>query len=89
MLATPVIRDLQLHRHGLELVRPDPTYVYLSPDGTSLAIWRDPRKTPEEIRRFSPPDATTYLEYARMLDAFYGISAPLMLMHPTRPDARD
>jgi phytoene dehydrogenase-like protein len=84
----PPGRQLGLHRYGLRTVEAEPAYVYLHPDGESLAVWRDPRRTAEEIRRFSPADADAYLEYARFLDAFLDLALPLAGTNPTRPDAR-
>jgi hypothetical protein len=35
--AVPIPADLELREHGLQLVKPDPGYVSLHPDGSSLA----------------------------------------------------
>ena len=48
----PVAKELELHRYGLRTVPADPAYVYLHPDGASLALWHDPKRTADEIRRF-------------------------------------
>jgi phytoene dehydrogenase-like protein len=80
--------DLDLARHGLRTVRSDPAYVYLHPDAGSLAYWRDPVRTAEEIARFSRRDAEAYLEFARLLDAILGFAGPYMLGHPLRVGPR-
>lgn len=41
--AGPPARDLALEDHGLTWVKVDPAFVYLHPDGASIAFWRDPR----------------------------------------------
>lgn len=83
---SPVERELELSKFGLRKITVDPSYVYLHPDGASIAVWQDPRRTAEEIRRFSKADAEAYLEYARFLDALFDIAYPYMLTNPMRPD---
>ena len=82
---TTIERDLELARFGLKTLKVDPGVVYLHPDGESVAIWRDPRRTAEELRRFHPADADAYLEFARFLDALLDLGLPLMTANPTRP----
>lgn len=82
---SPVAEELRLADHGLRTIPVDPSYVYLHPDGASIAVWQDPRKTAEEIRRFSPRDADAYLEYARFLEALSELALPFMQLNPTRP----
>ena len=82
---SPVADELRLADYGLRTIPVDPSYVYLHPDGASIAIWRDPAKTAEEIRRFSSADARAYLEYSRFLEALSDLVLPFMLMNPTRP----
>ena len=84
-LSSPVARDLDLQAHGLETIPVDPSYVYLHPDGSSIAVWKDPARTADEIRRFSPRDAAAYLDYARFLDKLFDVALPFMLSNPSRP----
>jgi phytoene dehydrogenase-like protein len=84
-----VVADLELHRFGFQEREVDPSYVGLDAEGASLAIWRDPRRTAEEIRRFSHHDAKAYLEFARTLEAATDVMFPLLLSHPTRPAPRN
>jgi phytoene dehydrogenase-like protein len=86
--AYPPARELGLHRYGLRMIRVDPAYAYLHPDGASIAFWQNPMRTAEEIRRFSPADADAFLEFARFLDALIDIGLPLTLTNPTRPDVK-
>jgi len=83
--ASTVVADLELRRFGYREVGVDPAYVGLDPDGASLAFWRDPRRTADEIRRFDRRDAEAYLEFARTLDAAVDVMLPMLLTHPTRP----
>jgi phytoene dehydrogenase-like protein len=85
---SPVEKELDLARYGLRKIAVDPSYVYLHPDGASVAVWKDPWRTADEIRRFSRADAQAYLEYARFLDALFDLAYPYMLANPGRPDPR-
>jgi phytoene dehydrogenase-like protein len=65
--SSPIVRndELQLERHGLRYLFPDPVVVMPFADGHSLAMYRDRAATAREIARFSPRDARAY---ERMLD---------------------
>ena len=76
--ATGIIEDLQLTGYGLRLIDVDPAVAYLHEEGASLAFWRDPRRTADEIRRFSAADAAAYLGFARMLDTIIDVALPVM-----------
>ena len=84
--ATTIAADLELHRFGLQEAEVDPPYAYLDRDGASLCIWRDPRRTAEEIRRFSHSDASAFLDLANVLDVAMDVALPYMRSHPTRLD---
>ena len=62
LLRPHIIRDLQLERHGLELIPLECSFLPL-PDGRSLTRWSDPNRTRQEIARFSPRDAEVYPEF--------------------------
>ncbi|HWQ12007.1 MAG TPA: NAD(P)/FAD-dependent oxidoreductase [Roseiflexaceae bacterium] len=58
---TPVIRDLELERHGLEYCEMDPFAFYPLPDGSgAFALYRDVERTCESIARVSLRDAEAY-----------------------------
>lgn len=78
--------ELALHEHGLRWVKVDPAFVYLHPDGASIAFWRDPQRTAADIRRFSHADADAYLELAGLFTAACDIALPLFATNPMRPD---
>ena len=61
-----ILRELELPRHGLELIPLDCSFLPL-PDGRSLARWGDPQRTRREIARFSERDAETYPEFGLAL----------------------
>jgi phytoene dehydrogenase-like protein len=57
---SPVPRELELDKHGLELVEPDIVYAHAFPDGRVLAVSRDLEKTVENIGGYSKKDAETW-----------------------------
>ena len=57
-----IIRELDLARHGLEIIPLESTFTPY-PDGRSLARWSDPQRTRREIAAFSRRDADVYPEY--------------------------
>jgi len=84
----PVYRDLDLSRHGLELLPNDPFFFMPFPDGSHVFIHRDPATTAESIAAASPADAEAYLEYVafwseldELLGPFYVRPAPLPGRH--------
>jgi len=88
LTAGGLVDELQLRRFGYRDIYIDPSYVYLHPDGASLAFWRDARRTVEEIKAFSPADADAYLELMRTVDCLLDLAIPLMKANPLRPGLR-
>ncbi|MCY4756588.1 phytoene desaturase family protein [Pelomonas aquatica] len=74
--------ELDLARHGFKHVEMTPGYVYLHPDGQSLAFWRDVDKTAAEIRRFSEADAAEFIEFMKIVNAFIDMAIPMMRVDP-------
>jgi phytoene dehydrogenase-like protein len=83
--AATIVDDLQLRRHGYVEIEVDPPYVAPTPDGASLAFWRDPHRTAQEIKRFSQRDARAYLKYAELLDSALDAGLGYILNNATRP----
>src|SRR5438552_3834831 len=59
-LRADVVRDMQLERHGLKMLRPDPCVTTLTPDGKALSFYADAKRSAQEIARFSKKDAENY-----------------------------
>src|SRR5215469_9598670 len=57
---SPVPKELDLARYGLELIEPDLVYVHAFPDGRSVAVSRDLERTVASIERYSKRDAQTW-----------------------------
>jgi phytoene dehydrogenase-like protein len=76
-LAAEVVRELRLAEHGLEWLPVDPVVFAPQPDGTQLTIWRDTKRTADEIGRFSAADARRYPDFValmtRLADAVGGL----------------
>jgi phytoene dehydrogenase-like protein len=86
--ASDTVADLGLARHGLREIPVDPANVWLHRDGASIAIWKDPVRTADEIRRFSAADADAYLHLMRVLDKAGDVALPYLNTHPLRPNPR-
>jgi phytoene dehydrogenase-like protein len=87
---TNIDAELELSsRFGLRQRLIDPAHVHLGPDGESIAMWRDPLRTVEEIKRFSRKDASAWLELSNMIAKATAIGLPLMQTSPTRPAIRN
>ena len=84
-----IIEDMELVKYGLRTADPDPTYVYLHPDGSSIALFRDPCRTAEDMARLNRNDGKAYLEFMKCLDAMMDIGFPMMMAEPGKPDARN
>jgi phytoene dehydrogenase-like protein len=75
-------------RHGLRMRPIDPAHVHLGFEGESIAMWRDPRKTADEIRHFSRKDADAYMELCRIIRSAVNIGIPAMQTSAVRPEPK-
>jgi len=73
--ASPVGADLNLAQFGLRIINHDPAWAWLGPNGESLLLAQDARRTIAEIERFSAQDARTYREYAEVTAKIQNIRA--------------
>ncbi len=62
---TPVVRELELEKFGLEYMDIDPWAFAPFPNGNYIIFYRDVDKTAETIARFSPRDAEAYRRFMR------------------------
>ena len=84
LLRPEVVQELELARHGLQLMPLESTYVPL-PDGNYLADWPDHDATRQEIARHSRRDAEAYDEYARTMRRLALGIRPLLSLIPPDP----
>lgn len=82
-----IVEDLDLKRYGYAEIEVDPAYVIPGENGETLAFWRDPVRTAQEIKRYSKRDARAYLDFLQMLEAGMQAGIPYLLNDPTRPTA--
>lgn len=84
---TNIDAELELSaKYGLRQRVIDPAHVHLGPEGESLAMWRDPMRTVEEMRRFSRRDAENWVELSNIIASATAMGLPLMQTSPTRPE---
>jgi phytoene dehydrogenase-like protein len=63
---TPVLRDLELHKFGLEYLEMDPWAHYpILGTGTGISFYRDLDKTCASIAKISPKDADAYRAFVQ------------------------
>jgi phytoene desaturase len=61
---TPIVRDLELERYGLEYIDMDPYAFYPLPDGSgAIYFYRDVERTCQSIATVSPRDAEAYRRF--------------------------
>ncbi len=66
---TPVVRELELEKFGLDYIEMDPFAWHPTPDGRWLAYYRDVDRTCESIARISERDADSYREFVKFWGA--------------------
>jgi len=82
-LSPKIARDLELARHGLDILHSDSTVFTPLPDGGHLLLWREIGKSVEAIRKFSQADADKWVPFsdrmmrlAGFLQAAYAVAPP-------------
>jgi phytoene dehydrogenase-like protein len=87
---TNIDAELQLSaKYGLRQRLIDPAHVHLGPEGESLAWWRDPMRTVQEIKHFSRKDAAAWVELSNIIAKATEMGLPMMRTNPVRPEARN
>jgi phytoene dehydrogenase-like protein len=84
---TNIDAELELSsRFGLRQRVINPAHVHLGPEGESIAMWREPMRTVEEMKRFSRKDAQRWIELSNIIASATAIGLPLMQTNPVRPE---
>lgn len=81
-VSSQVVADLNLARHGLEMITPDVRVLALALDGKSLCLYNDVGRTVKEIEQFSAHDAGTYPAFVDSFSRIGRVLAPLLSMTP-------
>jgi phytoene dehydrogenase-like protein len=84
LLRPEIIRDLDLPRHGLEILPLDGTFTPM-PNGDYLWRVNDHGKTMREIRRHSQFDAEAYEEFGKAMLQMCRFVKPILSMVPPDP----
>jgi phytoene dehydrogenase-like protein len=84
LLRPEIIRDLDLPRHGLEILPLESTITPMD-NGDYLAGWGDPDKTRREVYRHSPRDAEAMVEFGRLMHHMAQAVKPILSMIPPDP----
>lgn len=85
-LSPHVASDLQLARHGLEIISPEARVLALEPGGRSLCIYQETASTVSEIEKFSTQDAKSYPEFESSFSRLGRVLAPLLTRTPPAID---
>ena len=84
LLRPEIIRDLELPRHGLEILPLESTVTPMS-NGDYLGSWADVDVTRRDIARHSRRDAEIYEEYSRLMGLMAMAVKPILGMIPPDP----
>src|SRR5882762_10278539 len=89
LLRPEIIRELELPRHGLDILPLDGTFTPLRPgDGPAAGggdyLWRvnDHGRTVRELRRWSKTDAEAYEEYGQLMVEMARFIKPILAITP-------
>lgn len=85
-LSSQLATDLNLSRHGLEMITPEARVLALAPDGRHCCIYNDVAKTVSEIEKFSANDARAFPEFVNSFARIGRVLAPLVSMTPPSID---
>ena len=84
LLRPEIIRDLDLPRHGLEILPLESTVTPME-NGDYLAGWGDADRSRRELARHSPRDAEAMIEFGRLMHHMAHAVKPIIGMMPPDP----
>jgi len=88
-LAPTIVRDMQLDRHGLEMIRPEARVFAPSPDepgSRALLLYDDAARSAEAIAKFSKKDAEKFPEFQQTLARIAAVLSRVMAETPPSID---
>lgn len=80
-----IVRDLELKRHGFQMLPRRPSSFTPFPDGRYLLLGPDKELNYREISKFSRRDAERYPQYERWLERIADFLEPTLLQTPPDP----
>src|SRR5438445_4857111 len=85
LLRPEIIRDLELARHGFELLPRSPSSFTPFPDGRFLLMGPDKDLTRRKVAKFSKRDAENLPRYEAMLERVAAFLEPMLRETPASP----
>jgi phytoene dehydrogenase-like protein len=85
LLRPEIIRDLELKRHGFQMLPRNPSSFTPFPDRRSLLLGPDKALTHREISKFSARDADALPKYEAMLERVADFLEPTLVQTPPNP----
>src|SRR6266516_5926710 len=85
LLRPEIIRDLELHRHGYEMLPRNPSSFTPFPGGRYLLLGPDEELVHREVAKFSKRDAEALPRYEAMLERVARFIEPTLLQTPPNP----
>jgi phytoene dehydrogenase-like protein len=85
LLRPEIIRDLELKKHGFEMLPRNPSSFTPYLDGRYLMMGPDKDSTQAEIAKFSTKDAENYPKYEAMLTRVADFLEPILTQTPPNP----
>jgi phytoene dehydrogenase-like protein len=85
LLRPEIIRDLELKRHGFQMLPRSPSSFTPFPDGRSLLLGPDKALTHREVAKFSARDAEALPRYEAMLERVADFLEPTLVQTPPNP----
>src|SRR5213083_2202610 len=85
LLRPEIIRDLELARHGFELLPRSPSSFTPFPDGRFLLMGPDKELTRQQVAKFSAKDAEALPRYEAMLERVARFIEPTLMETPPDP----
>ncbi|HEY6220403.1 MAG TPA: NAD(P)/FAD-dependent oxidoreductase, partial [Gemmatimonadaceae bacterium] len=86
LLRPEIIRDLELPKHGLQILPLESTVTPLD-NGDYLGSWADPDETRRELERHSPKDAEAAVIFSRLMHHMAMAVKPILGMVPPDPSS--
>jgi phytoene dehydrogenase-like protein len=84
LLRPEIVRELDLPRHGLQILPLESTVTPLD-DGDYLGSWADPDESRRELERHSPRDAEAAVQFGRLMHHMAMAVKPILGMVPPDP----
>src|SRR5437764_1205311 len=85
-IASAILRDMQLERHGLRWIEPEPRVLGLPRDGRLVLLYGNLERTVAELTKSSLEDARNYREFQQTLARIAAVLAPLLSELPPNLD---